>query len=405
MDGETIDLSDPDTYNDGVPHDAFRWLREHDPVSWRPDPGGGGYWAVTRYHDVVTVLRDSATFSAWRGGVRFEDPPPEFLDKLREGMLNRDPPDHTALRRLVNKAFSPKRIGELEQRIAEHARHLVEGVRGRERIDFANEVAGEMPLFVICEILGVPSEDRKYLFALTERMFGTKIKNRAAALADNVAAADEMRAYGAELGRKKRQRLGDDLVSDLLRAEINGRALTDGEFQAFFMLLFSAGSDTTRALLCYGLDLLLTHPDAQADLRSDPALIPTAVEEMLRYETPVIQFRRTANRDTELAGRRIAEGDKVVVYFPSANRDDAVFDDPDRFDIRRTPNAHLAFGYGAHFCLGAPLARLETAHLLRELLGQLTDIERCAPPTLSRTNFVRGVDRFEIRFKVRDGAR
>lgn len=391
-----LDLADPETYSRGVPHQAFRWLRTHDPVSWRAP----GYWAVTRYDDALAVLRAPAVFSSWRGGVLFEDPPPEFLAKLRENMLNRDPPEHTAMRRLVNHAFSPKRLAALGERIAAHARLLVDQVIDRGACDFATEVAGEMPLFVICEILGVPLADRQRLYALTARMFGSDIQDRAAAFRDSMAAAAEMRAYGAALEAEKRARPADDLASDLLDAELEGRQLEPGEFQALFMLLFNAGADTTRGLLCYGLEVLLEHPEVLARLRGDLSLLPRAIEEVARYESPVIQFRRTANRDTELGGRRIAEGDKVVVYFPSANRDEAAFADPDRFDIERSPNHHLAFGHGPHFCLGAPLARLESKHVLREVLTRLDELERAQPIETARTAFIRSIRHQPIRFRA-----
>ena len=394
-----IDLSDPDTYRDGIPHGELRRLRTEAPVSWQTEPGGRGFWAITRHADVMTVLRDPRRFSSWRGGALLADPPAEFLEKLREGMLNRDPPDHTVLRRLVNKAFNPRRVAELELKVARRAAELVDHVRKRGRCDFATEVAGDMPLFVICEILGVPLEDRSRLFALTERMLGTDLVDRAASLRDGMAAAQEMRTYGAELGRDKRARPADDLISDLLAVELDGRGLTDGEFQAFFMLLFNAGSDTTRSLLCFGLDLLIDRPEVYGRLRADPALIPNAVEEMLRYEPPVIQFRRTATEATVLGGSRIEEGDKVVVFFPSANRDDSVFPDPDRFDIDRRPGDHLAFGYGTHYCVGAPLARLEAKHVLREVVEKLERVERAGKLVTARTNFIRGVRQFPITFR------
>lgn len=398
-----IDLSDPDSYARGVPHDAFRELRAREPVSWQPERGGRGFWAVTRYHDVVTVLRTPRLYSSWLGGALLADPPPAFLEKLREGMLNRDPPDHTTLRRLVNKAFSPRRIEQLEARIAAHATDLVTRVRARGACDFATEVAGEMPLFVICEILGVPRDDRRMLYALTERMFGSDIPDPQEAFRDGMAAAEQIRAYGAELGRRKAAAPEEDIVSDLLAAEIEGRRLTDGEFQAFFMLLFNAGADTTRSLLCFGLALLLERPETLARIRKDPSLLPAAIEEMLRFESPVIQFRRTATQDTELGGRTIKAGDKVVVFFCSANRDEAVFANPDHFDITRTPNDHLAFGYGTHFCLGAPLARIESKHVLAEVLRQLDDVEPAGPLVPTRTNFIRSVRRLPIRFRAAAG--
>lgn len=395
---ESVDLADPDTYVHGIPHDVFARLRAEAPVAWQRERQGRGFWAVTRYHDIQAVLRNPAVFSSWRGGALLPDPPPEFLDKLREGMLNRDPPDHTVLRGLVSRAFHPRRVSELEQRIAEQARRVIDQVRGAGRCDFATEVAGEMPMFVICEILGVPRADREALYALTARMFGSELTDPAAALRDGIAAANDMRAYGAALGRQRRARPADDLVSELLSAEIDGHRLSDGEFEAFFMLLFNAGSDTTRSLLCYGLDLLLDHPALADQLRADPARLPAAIEEMLRYETPVIQFRRTAARDTELAGQRIAEGDKVVVFFPSANRDASVFHDPDRFDIARSPNPHVAFGFGIHYCIGAPLARLESRYVFGELLAKLHRLERAGPLVAARTNFIRSVRHLEIAF-------
>ena len=393
-----IDLADPDTYMHGIPHGAFAQLRAEAPVAWQRERQGRGFWAVTRYHDVQAVLRNPAVFSSWRGGALLADPPPEFLDKLREGMLNRDPPDHTLLRGLVSRAFQPRRVAELEQRVAERARWVVDRLRGDARCDFATEVAGELPLFVICEILGVPHEDREALYALTARMFGSEITDPAAALRDAIAAANDMRAYGAGLGRARRAAPTGDLISELLSAEVDGRRLSDGEFEAFFMLLFNAGSDTTRSLLCYGLDLLLDHPADADRLRADPALLPAAIEEMLRFETPVIQFRRTATRDTELAGQRIAEGDKVVVFFPSANRDAEVFPDPERFDIARSPNPHVAFGFGTHYCIGAPLARLESRHVFRALLARFRRFERVGPLVAARTHFIRSVRRLEIAF-------
>ncbi len=393
-----VDLASPDLYTNGIPHDVFRELRASDPVSWRTAPDGSGFWAVTRYHDVIQVLRNPATFSSWRGGVLLEDPPPAFLDKLRESMMNRDPPDHTWLRRLVNKALNPRRIAQLDATVARHARDIIARVRERGSCDFALDVAEEMPLFMISEILGVPQEDRRALYALTKRMFTTEVIDPAEALRDKMAAVAEMRTYGAALGRRKLASPADDLTSELVGVELDGRRLTEGEFQAFFMLLFNAGTDTTRSLLCYGLDLLLERPDVMRRLAADLALVPGAIEEMLRYEPPVIQIRRTTTQPVTLGGHQIEEGAKIVVFFPSANRDEAVFPNPDRFDIERRPNDHIAFGFGTHHCLGAPLARLESKHIFSEVLRQLRDIERADASVPIRTNFVRGMHHLPIRF-------
>lgn len=387
-----VDLASPDTYTPGIPHDELRRLRAEEPVAWCPQ--AGGFWAVTRYRDVVSVLRSPQTFSSWRGGILLEDPPPEFLGKLRESLMNRDPPDHTRLRRLVNRTLNPRRLAQLETRVAARAAELVHAVRGRGSCDFVHDLAEAMPLFVICEILGVPDEDRRTLYALTDRMFSTEPRDPAEAMRDKVAAAGEMRAYGARLAARRRSAPVEDLMSELAAEP----ELTDGELQAFFMLLFNAGTDTTRSLLSYGMDLLLDRPDVVAHLRGDATRIPTAIEEMLRYQPPVIQIRRTAAEAAELAGVRIAEGDKVVVFFPSANRDETVFTDPDTFDPSRSPNDHVAFGYGAHFCLGAPLARLEARHVFREVLAQLGEIRRAGEMVPARTNFVRSIRRLPIAF-------
>lgn len=392
-----IDLADPDTYTHGIPHDAFRALRSSMPVAWCPHGDGGGFWAVTRYDDALTVLRTPQTFSSWQGGVLLADPPPAFLTALRQSLMNRDPPDHTRLRRLLHRPLGPRRLQQLEDQVARQAQLLVAGVRDRGACDFATDVAEAMPVFVICEVLGVPLEDRARLYALTERMFGTEITDPAAAMRDKVAAAGEMRAYGAELVAAKRAAPTDDLMSDLA-GEVS---LTDGELEAFFMLLFNAGTDTTRSLLCYGLDLLLDRPDVLAYLREDAERLPVAIEELLRFQPPVIQIRRTALAPARLANATIAAGDKVVVFFPSANRDERVFADPDRFDPARAPNEHIAFGYGPHFCLGAPLARLEAKHVLREVLTQLGDIERAGPMVPVRTNFVRNIRSLPIRHVAR----
>lgn len=387
----TLDLADPDTYMKGFPHAAFRELRASDPVSWREQR----FWAITRYHDSVSVLRAPSIFSSWRGSVLLADPPPAFLDQLRQSMMNSDPPQHTWLRRTVNKALNPRQIEKLDAKVSLHAHELIARVAAQGGCDFATEVAEEMPLFMISEILGVPEADRSSLFPLTVKMFSSE------SLAEKAAAAAEMRAYAAALRQLRRARPEDDLASELLSAEVDGRRLTDQEFDAFFMLLFNAGTDTTRSLLSFGLDLLIDRPEVLARLRSDVSLLPGAIEEMLRYESPVIQIRRTAVRDSVLGGKQIREGDKVVVFFPSANRDEDVFPSPDTFDVERTPNDHIAFGFGAHHCLGAPLARLEAKHVFREVLAQLTDLERIAPAIPLRSNFVRGMRHLAIRYAAR----
>lgn len=382
-------LVDPASYLGGFPADLFRKLRDEDPVSLQRESESKSFWAVTRYRDVLEVLKNPGTYSSFRGGAVFSDPPPAFLEKLREGMLHRDPPDHTRMRRLVNKAFTPRRIAELETRISAHAKSLVTAAVQKGEVDFATEVAGEMPLLVFCEILGVPPSDRKDLIVLTERMTANATPSPDA-MKVAMAAADEMKAYAATLAADRRANRRDDLLSDLVFAEYDGRSLTEAEVVAFFMLLFNAGTDTTRTLLNFAMNAFLERPALVAEMRGDPALVVSAIEEVLRFDSPIIQFRRTATRDVELAGAKIRENDKVVVFFPSANRDASVFADPDTFDPRRKPNEHIAFGYGEHFCLGAPLARSEAKHVFLEVLAQTSHLERRGALVPVRTNFVRG---------------
>ena len=391
-----VNLADPDVYTRGVPHEVFRRLRAETPVSWHPEPNGTGYWAVTRHADATTVLRQPQVYSSWRGGALLADPPERFLDRLRESMMHRDPPEHTRLRALAKHAFAPRRLARTEDRIAQRARSLVDAVRAAGGGDYATDVAGRMPLFAICDILGVPVEDRAALYGLTARMLGTELADPVEALRDSIRAAEQMREYAAGLAEAKRREPADDLATGLLRAEVDGRRLTQGEFEAFIMLMVNAGADTTRSLLCLGLDLLLDRPDLVDRLRRDPTRLPVAVEELLRYVSPVIHLRRTAARDTRLGGTRIAEGDKVVVFLPSVNRDESTFHRADEVDLGREPNPHLAFGAGAHYCQGAALARLEMRHVLRETLLRLDRIQRVRPLVGARSNFVRRVRHLEI---------
>jgi cholest-4-en-3-one 26-monooxygenase len=400
MANDGIDLSNPDTYTEHVPYAEFARLRREAPVARRHEHIGGEYWAVTRHADVVKVLKTPAVFSSARMGSLISDPPPAFLPTIRQGMLHRDPPDHTKLRRVVNQEFTPSRVVKLERQIEVRAAALVDAVAGSGECDYARDVAGEMPVQVICDILGVPMSDRGGLTKLTERMLESPLRDPAAAMQDTLGAVAEMKAYGNQLADEKRAHPTDDLLSDLIHGEA-GQTLTQGEFEALFVLLFNAGSDTTKSLLAFGVNLLLERPELWERLQREPELVGGAVEEMLRFEPPVIQFRRTASRDTELNGVQIREGEKVVVFFPSANRDESVFERPDEFDIERKQNDHLSFGYGTHFCLGAPLARVEAKHVLLQSLARFDSPKRIAPLVTNRSNFVRGVRSLQIKFEPR----
>ncbi len=392
-----IDLLELTRYADGPPYALFRRLRAEDPVHWQAERDGTGFWAMTKHADVVHVSRDPATFSSHAGGTMVADAPPPQLAMLRLMMLNMDPPQHTALRLLINKGFTPSAVARLHARIGELARGIVDAVAPRGGCDFVADVAGELPSAVIAELVGIPLDDGRRLYRLTERMHTTA--QSAAERSDAETAIMEMMSYSHALREAKRARPGRDIASALLAAEVDGTRLSDVEFDMFFMLLINAGGDTTRNLVAGGMLALIEHPEQWARLRADPGLLPSAIEEMLRWVTPVVHFRRTATRDTTLRGRAIAAGDKVVMFYSSANRDEDVFPAPDRFDIARAPNEHLAFGGGgAHFCLGANLARLETRALFEHVLARLPALRLAGPVERLRSNFINGPRRMPMEF-------
>jgi cytochrome P450 len=400
-----IDVLDHAVYaRSGPPHDLFRRLRNEDPVHWHPERDGPGFWAITKYDDVVRVSRDSATFSSALGGTMVADTPDEALAMLRVMMLNMDPPQHTKLRLLVNKGFTPRMVAQLHDRIHALARDIVGRVAPRGVCDFVADVAGELPSYVIAELVGIPLDDGRQLYRLTERMHTAAPTDEGKA--DVVAAVAEMMTYSDAVRAAKRARPGNDIASALLAAEVDGERLSEFEFDMFFMLLINAGGDTTRNLVSGGMLVLLEHPAQHAQLVADLSLLPAAIEEMLRYCTPVIYFRRTATRDTELRGRRIKAGDKVVLFYSSANRDEDVFAAPERFDITRSPNDHLAFGGGgAHFCLGANLARLEIRAMFEQVLTRLPDLALAGPVEHLSSNFINGLRRMPVQFTPSRAAR
>ena len=393
-----VELHDPDVYVRGVPHDALRLLRAEAPIHFHPEPGGPGFWVVSKYEDVVTVGKDPGRFSSHRGGTNIQDYPPENLSTIQLLMLNMDPPQHNKFRRLVSQGFTPRMVGKLEARIHDVARTIIDKIADRGECDFVRTVAAELPLQVITELLGIPVEDRAKVFDWSNRLIGFDDPEFQTSLEDGTQAAFEMWNYANEVGESRKGKSGDDLVSVLVNAEVDGLGLTEMEFDAFFLLLSVAGNETTRNLISGGLIALLEHPEQRARLVADPSLLSTAVEEMLRWVTPVMYFRRTATRDTELRATPIGENQKVCVYYNSANRDEDVFPDGDRFDVGRTPNEHVAFGVGQHFCLGNSLARLEIKAMFEELLRRLPDIELAGPVRRLRSNFINGYKQIPVRF-------
>ena len=395
--GMEIALLDPKSFVGGQPHDQFAWLREHSPVHRHPEVDGPGYWALTRHEDIRAVSRNHAVFSN-EPSIMIADPTggvPVAGDAKM--MLMCDPPHHTQLRRLVSRSFTPKAARDLAPRIAGLARQIVDQVIERGECDLVADVAGELPSYVIAELLGIPLDDGRKLYQLTETLHSAPESLPEGAQAK---AGMEMFAYSAGVVAEKRARPGDDLASQLLQAELDGRRLSDMEFHLFFMLLVDAGGDTTRNLVAGGMLALLERPDELARLAADlDGLLPSAREELLRFTSPVVYMRRTALEDTEVAGQKVRAGDKLALYYGSANRDAGAFPDPDRLDVGRTPNHHVAFGAtGAHFCLGAQLARVEIDAMLREILTRMQDLELAAEPEWLASTFISGPRTMPVRF-------
>ena len=394
-----VDLSDSRSFVDDVPHAWLAHLRRTDPVHWQDEPGGPGFWAVTRYDDCVTVNRDYERFSsAAQGTMPFELGADEVAQQSLM-MLNMDPPLHTRYRRLVNKGFTPRMVRDLEESIHRSTDAIIDEVIEKGEADFVTQISAELPLQVIAELLGVPQEDRHRMFEWSNRMVGSEDPEYQAEAELAMTSAMELYAYASELFAKKRIDPHADLMSALTTVEIDGERLSDMELELFFLLLTVAGNETTRNLMSGAMHAFFRYPEQWQRLVDDRGLLPTAVDEMLRFVSPVMNFRRTAMVDTELSGTAIAAGDKVVFFHASANRDEDVFSDPDTFDIGRDPNPHIAFGGGGpHFCLGTNLARMEIRVMFEHLLDRMPDIRQDGDLQRLQSRFINGVKHLPVAF-------
>jgi cholest-4-en-3-one 26-monooxygenase len=399
---EDVDLASPETYEGGVPHAAFALLRREAPVHFHREKQGPGFWALTRHDDVVFVSKHPELFSSHRGGTNIFDVPPADLEITRSLLINMDPPQHVKFRRLVRTGFTPNRVKHLLPRVRALAAKLVDNLVEKQECDFVQEVAAELPLQVIAELLGIPDQDRGRIFELSNRLIGFDDPEFQHSMEDGKQAAAEMWLYAHKLAVERKAVPGDDLVSALMRAEVDGHTLSELEFNNFFLLLAVAGNETTRNLLSGAVLALMDHRDQWRKLQRDRALLDTAVEEFLRWVTPVMHFRRTATRDVELRGQQIREGDKVVMFYPGANRDEWVFEQPDRFDISRRDNPHLSFGIGEHYCMGANLARMEIRVLFEELLRRVPEFEPAGPVRHLRSAFINGIKTMPVRVAPED---
>ena len=394
-----VDLSDSRSYVTGVPHAWLAHLRRHDPVHWQEERGGPGFWAVTRYEDCVTVNRDWERFSsAARGTMPFEMPESD-IEQQGLMMLNMDPPLHTRYRRLVNKGFTPRMVRDLEESIHRSTDAIIDQVAEEGRADFVTDISAELPLRVIAELLGVPQGDRHRMFEWSNNMVGNEDPEYQGQAEAALTPAMELYAYAAALYGKKRLDPHADLMSVLTTVEVEGEQLTELELELFFLLLTVAGNETTRNLMSGAMHAFFENPGQWQRLLDDRSLLPAAVDEMLRFVTPVMNFRRTAMTDVVLSSTKIAPGDKVVFFHASANRDEDVFDDPDSFDVGRDPNPHIAFGGGGpHFCLGANLARMEIRVMFEHLLDRLPDIRQDGDEQHLQSQFINGVKHLPVAF-------
>ena len=409
---DEIDLGN-DAFVERIPHETFALLRREAPVWWYDWPGGRGFWCVTKHADVVSVSRDTKTFSSAQGA-NLEDLDEEMM-AARRSMLETDPPRHTRLRGLVGPPFTPRAVKAYELALRELTREILDRALPLGEFDFVEEIAKELPIRVLARLLGTPESDTDRLIDWGDRMIANTDPDYADVLHDSPEseayrlvpfrspAALELFEYGHALAAERRREPRDDLVSKLVHTEIDGERLTEREFDTMFLLLVVAGNETTRQAIAHGMLALVEHPDQWERLRGDPQLAwERGADEILRWSSPVLHFRRTATADTEIRGQPVAAGDKVVVWYVSANFDEEVFEAPERFDVGRSPNRHLTFGGGGpHYCLGAHLAKLEVQVLFDELLPRLDALEVTGPVERMRTNFTNAIKRMPVRVTAR----
>ncbi len=397
VDLPSVDLTDPAWHADGPPHGLFARLRAEDPVHRNPLPDGSFCWSVTRHADVSAISRDPATFSSFRGGIFLHPDQVVPLALTRNLLLYKDPPEHTKYRLILQKAFTPHTVATLEDVVRARVTRTIDAVIERGECDFVEDVAIPVPLGVLTELMGVPDADIPKFADWTEEI------EHASRAPEPAAASEvfvEMAGYLHEqIERQAAEGVEDSLVMRLRRAEVDGHRLDDSEILVFFGLLAFAGNDTTRNTAATGMLELLERPAVYAELAADPALMPAAVEEILRYTSVVQYFNRTATTDTEISGRRIAEGDRVLLWYASASRDEQVFEEPQAFDIRRVKPDHKAFGGGGrHFCLGAGLARLELRILFEELTRRMPDLAPAGEVERLPSSWAHGLTRMPVIF-------
>jgi len=396
-----VDLMDMDIFTRTVPHDKFKILRNQYPVYWNeeedPEPG---FWCITKYDDIVAVSNDTDTYSSAQGiNIYYErDVDPAITGGLIGNMITMDPPMHTTYRKIAAPFFTLSAIQKLEPRIRELTNEILDEVAPRGECEFMQDVAAKLPIAMICEIMGVPESDHGLIFDWSNKMIGLEDPELVPIREEGFATIMQVYQYGQEMVAERRKHPKDDLITAMAQAMPEDSPVPPMLLDGFFLLMVIAGNETTRNTISGGMQALIEHPGQRRKLLDDPGLIPTAVEEILRWVSPVVYMRRTATRDTELRGVSIAEGDKVVMWYPAANRDEEAFANPDTFDVTRDPNPHLAFGIGRHRCLGARLAQLQLRIIFTELLRRFPDMEITGDVTRVRTNFINGIKKMPVKF-------
>jgi len=399
---DSLDVISNEVYRNGPPHELLTRLRNEAPIARHRGIEQGypeWFWALTRHADIVEVSRKFQTYSsAAKGSLMNQDRPDLDLARL---MIDLDPPEHTRLKSLVNRGFTPKAMRMLETHFREVAIQLIDEALQEKTLDFVDKVSAELPLIAIAELVGIPVEDRRKVFHWSNTMIGTTDPDFAGSPEDAQIAAGELYMYSNELAAQRKIEPKDDIITTLI-SEHDGDVLTEHEFDLFMLLLAVAGNETTRNGISHGVLAMIENPDQWNLLKNDPSLVTTAVEEILRWGTPVNNFRRTAVCDVDLHGVQIKEGDAVAMLYPSANRDDSVFKDPFKFDISRNPNPHVTFGGGGpHFCLGANLARLEMRILFEEMAKRIDSIELTGEVRKLRSSFIHGIKTLPVQLQAR----
>jgi linalool 8-monooxygenase len=402
---DAIDLGNPDLYVPGVPHEFFTRLRHEDPVHWNPQADGAGFWCITRYDDIIAISKNPTLFSSARihGGHRIFDENVVGVagvgaEQTDAPMISMDPPEHNRFRRMLSPSFTPLRLKPLEERIHARVCAILDRLGSRRECEFVTDIAAELPVQMLAELLGVPQEDRLKLFDWSNSLIAEDdpdLRKTPEATARDVR---EMVEYSARLWDDRLAHPGNDLISMLVHSSgPDGESMSKEQYLGTFILLVAAGNETTRNSISGGVIALSQFPAERQRLVENPGLLTTAAAEIVRYVSPIMHMRRTALADTELRGKRIQSGDKVILWYVSANRDEEIFSDPFRFDVTRAELPQLGFGTGQHYCLGARLAEMQLRIFFREFLERYPNAEPVGPIRRMRSNFVSGIKEMPVR--------